>query len=97
MYIERFREFDGRVEFVSLFNKLIHVFFITVPEGEDIVNISSPFFWLGFALLYQRCFNFSHENMGSHGGSMCLEIVLPIELERTFVQDETKHFSKEAC
>ena len=27
---------------------------------------------------------------------MCLEIVLPIELERIFVQDETKHFSKEA-
>ena len=25
---------------------------------------------------------------------MCLEIVLPIELERIFVQDETKHFSK---
>ena len=28
---------------------------------------------------------------------MCLQIVLPIELERIFVQDETKHFSKEAC
>ena len=28
---------------------------------------------------------------------MCLEIVLLIELERIFVQDETKHFSKEAC
>ena len=40
-------EFDVRVEFVSSFNKLIHVFFITVPKGEDIVNISSPFFWLG--------------------------------------------------
>lgn len=26
--------------------KLIHVFFISVPEGEDIVNISSLFFWL---------------------------------------------------
>ena len=86
------REFDGRVEFVSLFNKLIHTFFITVPEGEDIVSISSPFFWLGFALLYQRCLNFSHENIGkrycrfsSHGGSMWLEIVLSIELERIFV------------
>ena len=56
--------YDGRVEFVSLFNKSIHVFFITVPKGKDIVNISSPFFWLGFALLYQRCFNFSHENIG---------------------------------
>ena len=46
-------EFDGRVEFVSLFNhsKTIHIFFIAVPEGEDIVNISSPFFCLGFALL----------------------------------------------
>ena len=42
---------------------MIQVFLITVPEGEDIVNISSPFFLLGFALLYQRCFNFSHENM----------------------------------
>ena len=28
---------------------------------------------------------------------MCLETVLPIELERIFVQDEAKHFSKEAC
>ena len=67
-------------------------FLITVPEREDIANISSPFFWLGFALLYQRCFNFSHGNIGkwychfsSHGDSMCLEIVLPIELERIFV------------
>ena len=55
---------DERVEFVNSFNKLIHVFFITVLEGEDIVNISSPFFWLGFAFLYQRCFNFRHENIG---------------------------------
>ena len=28
---------------------------------------------------------------------MCLEIVLPIELERIFVQEETKYFSKEGC
>ena len=28
---------------------------------------------------------------------MCLEIVLPIELELIFVEDDTKHFSKEAC
>ena len=42
------REFDGRVGFISLFNKKIHVFFIAVPEGEDIVNTSSPFFWLAF-------------------------------------------------
>ena len=28
---------------------------------------------------------------------MGLEIVLLIETERIFVQDETKHFSKEAC
>ena len=42
------REFDVRVEFVSSFNKLIHVSFITVPKGEDIVIISSPLiFWLG--------------------------------------------------
>ena len=27
---------------------------------------------------------------------MCLEIGLPIELERIFVEDETKHFSKES-
>ena len=47
------REFDARVEFVSLFNKMIQVFFITVPEGEDVVNISSPFFLVGFALLFQ--------------------------------------------
>ena len=44
------REFDGRVEFVSFFTKLISVFFITVPEGEDIVNISTIFFWLVSAL-----------------------------------------------
>ena len=28
---------------------------------------------------------------------MCLEIVVPIELEQIFVWDETKHFSKEVC
>ena len=28
---------------------------------------------------------------------MCFEIVLSIELERIFVWDDTKHFSKEAC
>ena len=27
---------------------------------------------------------------------MCLEVVLPIELERIFVYDESKHLSKEA-
>ena len=30
-------------------------------------------------------------------GSMCLEVVLSIELEQIFVQDETKHFSKKLC
>ena len=28
---------------------------------------------------------------------MCLEIVLTVELEQFFVQDETKHFSREGC
>ena len=28
-------EFDGRVEFVSLFNKLIHVFFYHCPRGRS--------------------------------------------------------------
>ena len=44
---------------------MIKVFFITVPEGEDIVNMSSPSFLLAFALLYQRCFNFSDENLAN--------------------------------
>ena len=52
------------MKFVSLFNEMIQFFFITVPEGEDIVNISFPLFLPGFALLYQHCFNFSYENIG---------------------------------
>ena len=51
------REFDGRVEFASLLIKLIHVFFITLPEGEDIVNIyrlhSFPWFRSVVSELFQ--------------------------------------------
>ena len=36
---------------LACYNKLIHVFFITVPEGEYIVNKSSPFFWLGISVV----------------------------------------------
>ena len=71
-------EFDGRVEFVSLFNKLIHVFFITVTEGEDIVNISSPLFWLGLALLFQSCFNFSHENILANDTAILVPLDVPL-------------------
>jgi len=64
---------------------MIQVYFITVPEGEDIVNISSPLFLLGFALLRQRCSILAVKILANDtailGGSMCFEIVLSIELE----------------
>ena len=46
------RKFDFGLEFVGLFNKKAHRIFITVPEGEDIINISFPYSWLGIVLLY---------------------------------------------
>ena len=44
------REFDCRVEIVSSFNKLIDLFSVAVPRGEN-VNVTFSFSWLGFALL----------------------------------------------
>ena len=45
------REFDSRVEIVSSFNKPIYLFFIAIPMGENIIYVTFPFSWLGFALM----------------------------------------------
>ena len=44
------REFDSRVEFVSLLNKPIYVFSVAIPKGESVIKVVFPFFWLGTAL-----------------------------------------------
>jgi len=45
------REFDSRVEIVSLFNKAIYIFSVAIPKGEHVINVMFPFSWLGIALL----------------------------------------------
>ena len=45
------REFDSRVEIVSSFNKPIYLFFIAIPMGENVIYVTFPFSWLGFALM----------------------------------------------
>ena len=45
------REFDIRVEIVSLFNELIYLFSVAIPKGENIINVTFPFFWFGLVLI----------------------------------------------
>ena len=74
--------------FVSLFNELCHFSPFCVPEGENVVYVAFPNKRVDRALAYDFCFNSAHENIGkgdchlcSHGGSLCLEIILSIKLE----------------
>ena len=45
------REFDSTVEIVSSFNKPIYHFSVAIPMGENVINVTFPFSWLGIALL----------------------------------------------
>ena len=45
------REFDSRVEIVSPFNEPIYLFSVAIPKGENVINVTFPFFWFGFALI----------------------------------------------
>ena len=74
--------------FVCLFNELCNFSSVGVPEGEYVVNLAFPNEWFDCALAHDFSFNSAHENIGkgdchlcSHGGSMCLEIILSIKLE----------------
>ena len=40
-----------RMEIVSFFNTKFHVFSITVLKGENFINVSLPFSWVGVTLL----------------------------------------------
>ena len=69
---------------------MIQVFFITVPEGEDIVHIYRLH---SFCLISLCCISVVSilavkilaSDTAILGGSMCFEIFLSIELERIFV------------
>ena len=44
-------EFDSKVEIVSPFNEPIYLFSGAIPKGENVINVTFPFFWFGFALI----------------------------------------------
>ena len=46
------REFYCWVECVSRFNETFHFIPITVPKGENVINVTFPFSWLGIVLLH---------------------------------------------
>ena len=88
------REFDSWVEIVSPFNEPIYLLSLTIPKGENVINVTYPFFWFGFALLDSFLFNFRHKNIGkwhcyfhTKRGSMFLEEALLNELKRIFFKD----------
>ena len=77
------------MESISLINKVIEFLYVAVPKVENVVNVTFPYSWLGIALLNYSCFNFRHEKylqmtlpFCSHSGSMSLEKIFAIELER---------------
>ena len=37
------REFDSRMEIVSSLNKPIYLFSVTIPKGENVINVTFPF------------------------------------------------------
>ena len=85
------REFDSKVEIVSSFNEPIYFFSAAIPKGENVINITFPFFWFGFAFALLDYFLFRHENIGKWhcyfhtlSGSMFLEEALLHELKRIF-------------
>ena len=45
------RELYFRMEIVSFFNKKFHVFSVTVPKRENVINVMLPFSWLGVTLM----------------------------------------------
>ena len=78
----------SRSVFVCLLNELCNFSSVCVPEEEYVVYVAFPNERFDCALVYDFCFNSAHENIGkgdfylcSHGGSMCLEIILLIKLE----------------
>ena len=84
------REFDSRVEIVSSFNEPIYFFSVAIPNGENVINATFPFFWFGFALL--DYFLIRHENIGKWhcyfhtlSGSMFLEEALLHELKKNYL------------
>ena len=45
------------MEFISLINKEIVFLYIAVSKGENVVNVTFSYSWLGIALLNYSCFN----------------------------------------
>ena len=45
------------MESFSLINKEIDFLYIAVSKGDNVVNVTFPYSWLGIALLNYSCFN----------------------------------------
>ena len=85
--------------FIYLLNELFDDISAGVRQGDYVVNVTFPRQWfvsafvnLGFALF----FDFPHENIGkgyghpsAHCGSVCLQVVPIVELERVFLQNQS--------
>ena len=73
---------------VTLYNELLYVFSVSVPEAENVVYGALENEITICAFAEDLCFNLGHKNIGkcdrhfsAHGGSVCLKVVTSIELE----------------
>ena len=76
------------MELVSLFNEQIDVLLAFIPQGENVIDVTFPFYWLDSALADEFCVKFCHEDIcksnchfSTHGSIVPLQIVFAIELE----------------
>ena len=63
------------MEIVSPFNEPIYLFSGAIPKEENVINVTFPFFWFGFALIV-------HTHFHTQSGSMFLEEAPLNELKR---------------
>ena len=82
--------------FICLLNELFDDISAGVLGGDYVVNVTFPSQWFVSAFVLDLSFNFRHENIGkgyghlsAHGGSVCLKVVLFVELERVSLQNQS--------
>ena len=82
-----------------MFDELVYIGFVDIPQRKNIVNISFPDCGFCDAVAKNLCFNSGHKNIcksnghfSTQGGTVDLQIVLTIELERILFTYQTWHF-----
>ena len=82
--------------FICLLNELFNDISAGVREGDYVVNITFPSQWFVSAFVQDLLFDFPHENIGksyghlsAHCGSVCLQVVPFVELERVLLQNQS--------